>query len=430
MDTLSIQATPYAPGQARGVLTRATAEPASNTILTVSQHELKPFAMSCPAGVVVVDGAPLSHAMIRLLALGIPVVVATAEEARQLPEGQEVVLDGERGRIQSIPDDTQSRYRPPPPPPVGDVTLTTADGTRIELRASVADERSAANARRMGASAIGLLRSEFLTPEDGTAPDAYFYQQAIAGVCTAAKPLAVTIRLLDIASDKTPSWLNVTRGCGTLGLQGSRLYGIEPVRSVFYAELQAIAELLPEYDINLLLPYVVSLDEFVHWRDEIRARLPESIAIGTMAETPAAALEMEHWFEVADFVAIGCNDLMQCLFAADRDLAELRPYLDAYAPLLHRFMRQLASAAGPHLDNVQICGLLPQLPGVLPVLLGLGYRIFSIEPLLMPYLANTVRQTDLQQAEQLATQVCSQHSASEVRQLLGLSGKAAWSQAF
>jgi len=99
-----------------------------------------------------------------------------------------------------------------------------------------------------------------------------------------------------------------------------------------------------------------------------------------------------------------------------------------YAPLLFRFLQQVALAAGPHLAKVQVCGLLPQLPGVLPVLTGLGYRAFSVEPLLIPYLARTIRQTKLQQAEKLAAQVCDADNSQGVRRLLGLSPEAAWSR--
>ena len=42
------------------------------------------------------------------------------------------------------------------------------------------------------------------------------------------------------------------------------------------------------------------------------------VPVGAMAESPAGALDLEEWLRVADFASIGCNDLMQCLFAADR----------------------------------------------------------------------------------------------------------------
>ena len=71
---------------------------------------------------------------------------------------------------------------------------------------------------------------------------------------------------------------------------------------------------------------------------------------------------------------------MQCLFAADRDLAEVRHQLDSYSPELFRFLKQAADAAGDNMYKVQLCGLLPQMPGVLPVLLGMGFRVFSVAP--------------------------------------------------
>jgi phosphoenolpyruvate-protein kinase (PTS system EI component) len=137
-----------------------------------------------------------------------------------------------------------------------------------------------------------------------------------------------------------------------------------------------------------------------------------------MAETPAAILAMRHWFTEADFVAVGCNDLMQCLFAADRDVVELSRYLDPYAPELYNFLQQAATAAGKNINKVQLCGLLPQMPGVLPVLLGMGFRVFSVAPVMIPYLANTVNETDPAEAEALARRVCSATDSQQVRELL------------
>ena len=98
--------------------------------------------------------------------------------------------------------------------------------------------------------------------------------------------------------------------------------------------------------------------------------------------------------------------LMQCLFAADRDRAELRHYLDPYAPVLWRFMQQIAMAAEARLDRIQLCGVLAQLPGVLPILLGLGYRAFSVEAKLIPYLRHTITTTNIADAQQLAQRIC------------------------
>jgi hypothetical protein len=54
-------------------------------------------------------------------------------------------------------------------------------------------------------------------------------------------------------------------------------------------------------------------------------RLNGALLIGAMAETPAAALAIDELADCADFAAVGCNDLMQCFFGVDRDVAELSP---------------------------------------------------------------------------------------------------------
>ena len=194
-------------------------------------------------------------------------------------------------------------------------------------------------------------------------------------------------------------------------------------RRVLHAQLAALDSLDRHCDIRLLIPYLVRLEELQYWSEYLRRRLSRPLSLGAMVETPPGALNLVNWFDSADFVALGCNDLMQCLFAADRDRAELRHYLDPYAPLLFRFFRHVADAAAAQLERVQLCGLLSQLPGVLPVLLGLGYRAFSVDVSLIPYLARSVETTSIEAATTLAQQVCAARTSREVTDLLGVSAQ-------
>jgi len=413
-----LQVTPFVPGIARGTLCYEC-QVLSDSILILTQEQLLVFE-SRPAGIIVVDGAPFSHPMIRLFGLGIPTVIVSKETAKSFEVGSEVLVDGTRGRIVWPAGPTSPAEHIPEPPSAGEL-LNTVDGVQIALCASVSSSEAVERAMAKGASAIGLVRSEFLVPEDGRLPDATFFESILCTLCDIAQPLPVTIRLPDFAVDKPAAWLHPLAGMmGTLGLQGTRLYDREPVRSVFYAMLDAVANLTHRYELRLLLPYIVHLDEFRHWHHEIEQRLNKNLPIGVMAETPAAVLVMQDWFEVADFVSIGCNDLMQCLFAADRDMPELSAYLDPYAPMLFRFFRQVAEAAGANLSKVQLCGLLPQMPGVLPALIGMGFSTFSVEPVMIPYLARITTKTALSHAEVLAHEVCAAKNSHEVRELLGL----------
>ena len=62
-----IQGMPYVPGIARGVLRR---QPCEGGIWLATQSELSALGSVRPAGAVVIDAAPFSHAMIALLARG------------------------------------------------------------------------------------------------------------------------------------------------------------------------------------------------------------------------------------------------------------------------------------------------------------------------------------------------------------------------
>jgi phosphoenolpyruvate-protein kinase (PTS system EI component) len=297
----------------------------------------------------------------------------------------------------------------------------------VDLCASVSSVSGAARAKAQGAAAIGLVRSEYLTPPDGSVPDAEFYRTVLGELCSAATPLPVTLRLLDLAADKRPSWAPDLPGLtGPLGLRGARLYQWDPVRRVLDRQLQAVALLAPRFSLRLLLPYAVQIEEFAAWRSSIQADFQTQPAVGAMVETPAAVLDLPAWLAVADFVAIGCNDLMQCLFAADRDLPQLRDCLDPYAPVLHRVLREAALNAGSGASQIQLCGLLPQVQGVLPILVGLGYRTFSVDAAWIPALAGVAGRLDLESARQIAQQVCRAHSAVEARAILGIEPDRPW----
>jgi phosphoenolpyruvate-protein kinase (PTS system EI component) len=139
-----------------------------------------------------------------------------------------------------------------------------------------------------------------------------------------------------------------------------------------------------------------------------------------MLETVGAALLVDRFLAESALVAIGLNDLMQSLYGADRDIPQVSDELDPYAPGVYRFLAHVARVAGSHLGRVQLCGILPQLPGVLPILLGLGYRTFSVDLAHAPYLAQIASTRTCTQDRALAEAVTAADSAREVKGLMGL----------
>lgn len=417
-----VQATPYIPGRAIGRLGFGPrGGPGVIAVLGWAQIDI---LQGAPEALIVVDAAPLSHAMIRLFARARPVVCMNQAQAAGLVEGATVLLDGYSGIVRTaVPGDegeALSTFEQDEP-------SHTADGTAVELRASVSNAEGAALARQRRAAAIGLVRAEYLGPGDGRLPEVKFYESALAALCRAADPLAVTVRLGDYGPSKRPAWLEAGDLTGPLGLQGVRWFDHDLVGAVIAAQVQAVARLAPRWELRLLLPFITLPEECRRWRDWVEQRLPVPVPLGAMAETPAAVLALPELLETMDFVAIGCNDLLQGLFEADRDLPAVRDLLDPYAPAVFRLLRVGAEAAGERCRRIQMCGLLPQLPGLLPILIGLGYRAFAVEPLLLPWLAQQVRRSELETAQALAAGVCAAPDGASVRRLLGVGLGASWS---
>lgn len=95
-------------------------------------------------------------------------------------------------------------------------------------------------------------------------------------------------------------------------------------------------------------------------------------------------------------------------------------FLDPYSPALYRLLRNAALDAGDRLADVQLCGLLPQLPGTLALLVGLGFRAFSVDPPLVPHLAETAASLAIVEAGRRAEAACGAHTCRELREQLGL----------
>jgi phosphoenolpyruvate-protein kinase (PTS system EI component) len=159
------------------------------------------------------------------------------------------------------------------------------------------------------------------------------------------------------------------------------------------SQLRAILHVAQTADVRILFPMVVGSDDFAraiaaadHAFDQLG--LVHRPPIGAMIETPAALYALDEIFELADFVAIGTNDLTQYMLAADRDLAEGTDDCTATHPAVLRAIKQIVEAAERHKLPVCVCGEEAGDPNFACLLVGLGVRELS----LTPARAGTVRQ--------------------------------------
>ncbi len=273
------------------------------------------------------------------------------------------------------------------PPAEFGVILGWADQIRkghLAVRANADNGPDSANARRFGAEGIGLCRTEHMflaedrlpivrrmilanTPEDEARAleELRVAQQAdFEEILEAMDGLPVCVRLLDpplhefLPSTEELAIKEATVGLSDeernlfdaarewreqnpmIGTRGVRLGVLKP--GLYAMQVRALVDAAisrrskgGKPRVEVMIPLTVTREEMAlarGWVEEAiestqRAagikRGPE-ITIGTMIETPRAALRAAEIAEVADFFSFGTNDLTQLTFGFSRDDVESR----------------------------------------------------------------------------------------------------------
>jgi phosphotransferase system enzyme I (PtsI) len=119
----------------------------------------------------------------------------------------------------------------------------------------------------------------------------------------------------------------------------------------------------------------------------VAARLP----VGVNVEVPSAALTADQLAGDVDFFAIGTNDLIQYLLAADRVDPRVSTHYQALHPAVLRVIRHVVESAEARQIPVSVCGEMAAEPLHALVLVGLGVRELSMTPVAIPRVKNAVR---------------------------------------
>ena len=313
--------------------------------------------MRWAAGIVTAYGGLASHAAIYSRGLGLPAVCGvetlTVEEGyikvgeTVIPEGDVISIDGASGEVYVGEIEISDAAAPD--------ELTTllewADelrSSKVQVWANADTEEEAAEARSAGATGIGLCRTEHMFLGDrlpvirqllkATDPDEkkialeelqQAQQTDFEHVLTPMDSLPVTVRLLDAPlhefleenEEQNPM----------LGLRGIRLAitteGL--YRTQTRALIAAVQERISQGGdpkVEIMVP-LVSLEEelalVLGWVREELNNSPIPIPVGTMIETPRAALIAGTLAKHIDFISFGTNDLTQMTFGFSRDDVEV-----------------------------------------------------------------------------------------------------------
>ncbi|WIT11252.1 phosphoenolpyruvate--protein phosphotransferase [Paucibacter sediminis] len=350
------------------------------------------------AGLATVHGGATSHVAILARAMGIPALVAMGPALLGLRNGQQVLLDADRGRLCAEPSAAQlsaaqaqlaaqaaqraemlrSADRP----------AQTLDGQHIEVAANIANEADAREALRCGADGVGLLRTEFLFIDRNEMPDAAEQARAYQAVIDAMQGRPAIIRTMDVGGDKSLPYLSLpSEDNPALGLRGIRSGLAQP--ELLDAQLRGLLAVRPLASLRILIPMVAEVGEVLRVRERIEALaeemgLAERPQLGVMIEVPSAALLADQLARHVDFFSIGTNDLSQYTLAMDRCHAGLAARLDPMHPALLRLIAMTVEGASQHGKWVGLCGGMASDLEAVPLLLGLGVSELSVSPPLVP----------------------------------------------
>jgi len=217
----------------------------------------------------------------------------------------------------------------------------------------------------------------------------------------------VTIRTLDLGADKqvdggrTESGKNITNPA--LGLRAVRLCLNEP--GLFKPQLRAILRASNHGPVEIMIPMLSSvnelfqvlelIDQVKHELTKENQRFNPEIPIGGIIEVPAAAVTADLFAEHLDFLSIGTNDLIQYTLAIDRVDDDVNYLYDPLHPAVLRLIRSIIEAGEQANIPVSMCGEMAGDPLYTRLLLGLGLRVFSMEPFSLPEIKKTIRESDI-----------------------------------
>ena len=398
----------------------------------VTPSQLLAFPPQRLKGLATVTGSATSHVAILARGLGVPTVCGIASAALDLPDGQEVVIDGTRGELHRAPpaEDAVARARldqqiarqraeRASEQAAAFVPAQTRDGHRVPVVANIRNLEDARAAMASGAEGVGLLRSEFMFFERDTLPDEE-EQAAVYGAIARAvgKDRPPVIRTLDVGGDKPLSYLPLPKEANPfLGVRGIRVSLDHP--ELFRAQLRAIVRAAEFTSLHVMFPMVAGLEEVRAARQLLREELHGApLKVGIMIEVPSAVALAEPLAREVDFFSIGTNDLTQYTLAMDRGHPLLAKRADALHPAVLHMIATTVRGARLHHRPVHLCGGLASDPVAAPLLVGLGITELSVSIPAVGAVKAALSRWSVGECVALANDVLALGTTAEVKALL------------
>jgi phosphotransferase system enzyme I (PtsP) len=350
-------------------------------------------------GIILEQGSVGSHATIIARAWAVPMVVHAENITREALNGDTILVDGDQGIAHLRPDDNvasafndkiamanqaQERFAA-----IREKPAITRDGIKVNLTMNAGLLADLPSIDSSGAEGVGLFRTELQFLLRNEMPKRADLYGQYARVMDSAKGKPVTFRTLDIGSDKVVPFLKPEDEPNpALGWRAIRISLDKP--GIMRMQLEAILRAANGRAVNIMFPFVAQFDEFKQAKamldktieNELRLghNVSNNIKVGAMLETPSLAFAPKQFFEMADFISIGGNDLKQFFFAADRENERVRRRYDTLSVSFLTFIELIVSRCHEFETPVSFCGEDAGRPLEGMCFAAMGLRSLSMRP--------------------------------------------------
>ena len=396
---------------------------------------------------VTASGGITSHAAIIARAKGIPYVAHVDIKLFKRFKPGMVIVDGAQGIVIVNPTtETLKKYQALKRGQLQNFRLMqsathlkgeTIDGYQVRIFANLEGTRDIEYAMRHGASGVGLFRTEYLLFPRKCFPTEEEQTGIYRKMAQRLRGRPLVVRIYDVGGDKKFDFDPASPDAHyftAIGDEPNPALGCRAVRFLMRfphlldAQLRAVLRASQYGDIHLLIPMVSDISELRAVRARVTqlsremrrkgVKVARSIPIGCMIEVPSSALLCDALAKEADFLSVGTNDLVQYVLAADRNNILVSNIYSPAHPSILRLIRMIVASASRFKKPLLLCGESAADPIMIPLLLGLGIREFSVAARNIPMVKHIIRKWRILEACQLAEQALEYSCADDLKRFL------------
>ena len=235
------------------------------------------------------------------------------------------------------------------------------------------------------------------------------------------------IRTMDIGGDKPLPYIQV-------GKEENPFLGYRAIRislqrkDLFMPQLKAILRAGVYGKAAIMFPMVINVQEFLaakQFVEDAKAELvhegkeySDSVQVGIMVETPAAAVMAPALAKYVDFFSIGTNDLVQYTLAVDRGNAQISYLYNHFNPAVLRLIKRTIESANNEGKWAGMCGEMASDPNAAVLLLAMGIKELSMSAPSIPRVKERIRNITLTKAKEILDKVMEMEDGDEVKRYL------------